>query len=312
MKYALIKDFKISKLTMGTAQLGLNYGIANKIGKPSIEQAFNILETAVNSGINCFDTAFSYGNSEETIGSFISSEMCRNTPTIVTKLQQIEFDDSISSFKIYNEVKQNVEKSLKRLQINKIPICLIHKVSNMTDQDGLIVHSLLRLKDEGLIGRIGISVYDSEEVRQVIDMEDFDAIQIPINIFDHRLIESGLLESLEQHDFIVFARSIFLQGLFFLDPDTLPENLKLAREPIITLKKLAQKYEIDIAEMAFAFVRDLPQISSMVIGAETSAQVLENCALIECPKLSEELKYEILDTFNDLPEKIINPSLWNL
>jgi aryl-alcohol dehydrogenase-like predicted oxidoreductase len=103
-----------------------------------------------------------------------------------------------------------------------------------------------------------------------------------------------------------------LQGLFFLDPNTLPENLKLSREPIITIRKLAQKYKIDVAEMAFAFVRDLPQISSMVIGAETSTQVLENCAMIECPKLQEEMNCEILDSFNDLPMKIINPSLWDI
>ena len=146
---------------------------------------------------------------------------------------------------------------------------------------------------------------------KVIYLGVFDAIQIPINIFDQHLINSGLLKSLKQHNFIVFARSIFLQGLFFLDPDNLPENLKLAKEPLTTLKKLAQKYDIEIAEMAVAFVRDLPEISSLVIGAETSAQVLSNCGLIDCPKLSDELMGEILNTFTDLPDKIINPSFWN-
>jgi aryl-alcohol dehydrogenase-like predicted oxidoreductase len=311
MKYTSLKGLKISKLSLGTAQLGLDYGIANVSGKPNLDKSFKILETAINAGINCFDTASSYGDSEEIIGSFFVNRIGGVPPIIITKLKA-DLGGNVNSVEIYNQLKQTIENSMMRLQINKIPILLLHNASNMTDNNGLILQGLIRLKDEGLVEKIGVSVYSPEEVIKAIDIKDFDAIQIPINIFDHRLIDSGLLKSLEQHNFIVFARSIFLQGLFFLDPDTLPENLKLAREPIITIRKLAQKYKIDVAEMAFAFVRDLPQISSMVIGAETSTQVLENCALIECPKLPEELKYEILDSFSDLPVKIINPSLWDI
>lgn len=310
MKYTSIKGLDISKLSLGTAQLGFDYGIANVGGKPNLDKSFEILKTAINAGINCFDTAPSYGDSEEIIGSFVGDISDGESPIICTKLK-IDFDDSADSVEIYQQVKKNVEDSMRRLRINKIPILLLHSASNMTDNDGLVLQSLIRLKDEGMVDKIGVSVYSPVEVIKAIDLGVFDAIQIPINIFDHRLIDCGILNSLKQHDFIVFARSIFLQGLFFLDPNALPENLKLAREPIIALKKLAQKYEIGIAEMAVAFVRDLPEISSLVIGAENSTQVLDNCDLIECPKLSDELKDEILNVFSDLPEKIINPSLWS-
>ncbi len=311
MKYTSIKGLDISKLSLGTAQLGFDYGIANVGGKPNLDKSFEILETAINAGINCFDTAPSYGDSEEIIGSYIGDRIDEASPIICTKLK-IAFDDGTDSVEISQQVKKNVEESMRRLQINKIPILLLHSASNMTDNDGLILQSLARLKDEGMVDKIGVSVYSLVEVTNAIDLGGFDAIQIPINIFDHRLINSGILNSLKQHNFIVFARSIFLQGLFFLYPDALPENLKLAREPIIALRKLAEKYEIGIAEMAVAFVRDLPEISSLVIGAENSTQVLDNCGLIECPKLSDELKDELLDVFSDLPENIINPSLWNL
>ena len=310
MNYTFIQGLNISKLSLGTAQLGFDYGIANVGGKPNLDKSFEILETAINTGINCFDTAPSYGDSEKIIGSFMDNRISGLPPITITKLKA-DFEDSVNSVEVYRQVRQNIENSMRRLQINKIPILLLHSASNMTDNDGLILQSLIRLKDEGLAEKVGVSVYSPEEVEIAIDVGEFDAIQIPINIFDQRLIDSGLLKSLKQHDFIIFARSIFLQGLFFLDPDNLPENLKLAREPLITLRTLAQKYEIDIAEMAVAFVRDLPEISSLVIGAETSSQVLDNCDLIECPKLSEELKDEILNVFSDLPEKIINPSLWN-
>ena len=310
MKYTSINGLKISKLSLGTAQLGFDYGIANVSGKPNLDKSFEILKTAINAGINCFDTAPSYGNSEEIIGSFVNNKIDWVSPIVCTKLK-VDFEDGADLIEIYQHVKKNIEESMRKLQINKIPILLLHSASNMTDNDGLILQTLIRLKDEGMVDKMGVSVYSPEDVKIAIGVEELDAIQIPINIFDHRLIDCGLLKSLEQHDFIVFARSIFLQGLFFLNPENLPVNLKLAREPLITLRKLSQKYEIDIAEMAVAFVRDLPEISSLVIGAETSTQVLDNCDLIECPKLSEELRNEIIDVFSDLPEKIINPSLWN-
>ena len=62
---------KISEITLGTAQLGFNYGIANKTGKPSIIIANEILKSALKYGINTFDTSPVYGKSEQIIGSFL-------------------------------------------------------------------------------------------------------------------------------------------------------------------------------------------------------------------------------------------------
>lgn len=312
MKYTFVKGLKISKLSLGTAQLGYNYGIANTIGKPGLEQSLDILKTAVNAGINCFDTALSYGDSEEVIGSFISTKINRDTPIIITKLKPLGFNNKTNPVEIYNEVKNNVLTSMQRLKIKRIPFYLLHKASNMVENDGLIVHSLAQLKDEELIEKIGVSVYSPEEVEKAIDIGEFDAIQIPINIFDHRLIRTGLLNNLKQHNFIVFARSVFLQGLFFLNSTDLPNNLKLASTPIEILRKISEEYKIGVDELAFTFVRDLPGISSAVIGAETSAQVQRNCSLVDYPKLSKELTREIFESFSDLPVKILNPALWNI
>lgn len=309
MKYSLTERFKISKLSLGTAQLGLNYGIANTAGKPNSKQSFNILQTALKAGINCFDTAYSYGNSEDIIGSFISTQINDDSLIIVTKLKPFE-SDKTDPLKIYAEVENNVRKSANRLKIDKIPFCLLHKASNMVENDGMIVHSLTLLKDEDLIEKIGVSVYMPDEVEQAIDVGEFDAIQIPINVFDQRLIESGLLKDLKRHNFTVFARSVFLQGLFFLKPDNLVNNMKSAKEPLETLKELSEEYKIGIDELALVFVRDLPEISSLVVGAETSVQVLKNCNLIERPELPRQLSCELFDVFSEVPDKILNPTLW--
>ncbi|MBC8273361.1 MAG: aldo/keto reductase [Chloroflexi bacterium] len=155
-----------------------------------------------------------------------------------------------------------------------------------------------------------MSVYTPEEVERALELETIEAIQVPINIFDHRLIQTGLLDQLKEKNFIVFARSIFLQGLFFLDARILPPGLALAHGPLRRLEELSHHKEISIAELALTFVRDLPGITSLVIGAETPNQVLEDIDLMKSPPLSSELREEMMSAFSNQPPELINPSLW--
>jgi len=70
MKYAKAGGYDISKYTLGTVQLGMEYGIANKSGKPDMEKSFGIIQAAVDGGINSIDTALLYGDSEVVLGNF--------------------------------------------------------------------------------------------------------------------------------------------------------------------------------------------------------------------------------------------------
>ena len=196
--------------------------------------------------------------------------------------------------------------------MGRIPIYLLHRASDINAYGGLVIESLLRLKQEGLIEVLGVSVYTPEEVVKALEVEAIIAIQVPINIFDHRLIKEGLLNQLKNRNFIVFARSIFLQGLFFLDRRNLPSALALTEKPLERLQELSNEHKIAISQLALTFVRDLSGITSLVIGAETPNQVLENVKLMRSPPLSTEIRKEIMSTFSDMPLELINPGLWNL
>lgn len=313
MEYTTIANMHISQLTLGTAQLGFNYGVANRNGKPDRRESIKILNIAASHGINCFDTAPSYGDSEEIIGSFIFSCLdFSEPPIIVTKLTSINLTGNVTFDSIYYLVRDRVIKSIAQLQLEKIPIYLLHRASDIDIYDGFIIESLLRLKNEGLLGLVGVSVYSPEEVEHALESKGLEAIQVPINIFDHRLIRRGLLEQLKEKNFIVFARSVFLQGLFFLDPDKLPPGLEHAREHLRRLRELSYVREISIAKLALTFVRDLPGITSVITGAETPNQVEENIDLMKSPPLPSELREEITSIFSNLPLELINPSLWQL
>ncbi len=76
----------LSRMTLGTVQLGLNYGIANSEGKPDAEKAYAILDKAIDTGVKCLDTASGYGDSEKVIGSWIKNRgFNRDAVSIVTK-----------------------------------------------------------------------------------------------------------------------------------------------------------------------------------------------------------------------------------
>jgi len=304
---------KISKLTLGTAQFGHKYGIANINGKPDFNTSIKILNFAWKNGINTFDTAPTYGNSEEIIGSFILSKKLnkKEKPVIISKLPAIIKKENLSFDNIYDYIKKQVNLSLKNLKIERIPIYLLHHAPDIFFRDGLVIECLNQIKKDGLIEKFGISAYNPTEVEASLKFKEIDVIQVPINIFDQRLIKNGLLKKLKRKGYFIFARSIYLQGLFFLPLEKLPKNIELAKEPLIKLRKLIDEYNIDIAKLAFLFIRDLPEITSLVVGTEKKEQVEENINLLKEKSLPREITQNILEEFSEIPDKVINPSLWN-
>ncbi|MFX1554511.1 MAG: aldo/keto reductase [Promethearchaeota archaeon] len=304
---------EFSKYTLGTAQLGIDYGIANLNGKPDYNTSIKILEYAWNNGINVFDTAPVYGNCEELIGSFIESRTKNDIKNIViiSKLPQVKVRGNYNFTKVYNFIKKQLSESLKALNINKLPIYLLHNPSDIFLNDGLVIDCLSQIKKEGLIEKIGISCYQPKEVEAALNFKEINAIQVPINIFDHRLLKSGLLKKLKSRDYLIFARSIYLQGLFFINPKSLSKNYHFAKKPLVRLNIIAKEFKIEIDKLALLFVRGIPEISSIIIGAEKLDQLKRNLELFKEDSLPEEIYNRILKEFSSLPEIIINPQLWN-
>jgi aryl-alcohol dehydrogenase-like predicted oxidoreductase len=252
----------ISKMTLGTVQLGLEYGIANKTGKPSAEKAFEILDIAAAGGVNTFDTANIYGDSEELLGA------CGE---------------------IERQIRTQAELSLARLNIRRIPIYMIHIPGDRTQRiDPCVPGILRRMQAEGLIEKAGVSVYRPHEADEMLQYDVFEAIQIPMNIFDLRMVRSGALKRLSDAGRTVFVRSVFLQGLFFLTEDQLPDAFRAAAPSLRKLREIAEKTGVSIAQLALAFIRDMEGVTSLVLGSETPEQTAQNISLIKCPHLSGE------------------------
>ena len=100
------------QLILGTVQLGLDYGINNDVGKPSVEKSFEILDYAFNNGISILDTANAYGDSEKIIGNYMKKT--GNEFKISTKLSALNDNSNISKF-ITDQINSSLELLSKNI-----------------------------------------------------------------------------------------------------------------------------------------------------------------------------------------------------
>ncbi|ODS81369.1 MAG: hypothetical protein ABS46_11685 [Cytophagaceae bacterium SCN 52-12] len=311
MKYTPFHQYRISQLALGTIQLGMRYGIANTTGAPAKEEAFSILDLARQSGINTFDTARTYGRAEKVLGDYFA----RNPSDEDLVISKFKYDwtPGMTLEAAWKSVRSSVEQSVSELNVSRVPLVLYHKGPDEPMEEVLrIVPAMIdRLKEEELIACGGISVNYSREAGSVAEHAAFEAVQIPLNILDQKVINDGSLEKLHEAGRIIFVRSVFLQGLFFRDPRELTGILKEASPYLENLHALAHDYRLTMAEMAFAFIRDLAEADSLVVGAENASQVQSNLALLNGPELPESLRAELKSLAADVPKPVITPGMWN-
>lgn len=307
-----IDKYLVPGLTLGTVGLGMEYGIANKNGQPGKSTGLEILSYAYKNGITAFDTARTYGNAEELVGDFLKNTGQQEYPLIITKFKINQQD--IHSYEAARVAAfKSVKESLHKLGINKIPICLLHmsRELDLFKVSSFIPKIFKELKNEQLIDVAGISIDHPGEIAQFIDQEILQAFQVPVNVFDQRLIKTGLLKKLAMQQKIVFARSVFLQGLFFIKPGELQQNLSAAAPFLDLLRLMAAKERMTVQQFAFSYIRHMDEIASVVFGAEQIEQVAQNIELLDVPPVSEETIEWLEHEFANTPEFIITPGMWS-
>jgi aryl-alcohol dehydrogenase-like predicted oxidoreductase len=196
------------RIALGGAQFGGPYGAANLSEGMSEDVAVEkILEYARNAGVDTIDTAASYGASEQRLGD------CGVVGfKVITKLP---VERSLGSAAEW--VERSVKASLKHLRRESLDGLLLHRPGQLFQEGGEDIQStLLRLKREGRIVKLGVSIYDPSELEKLSTFEWIELVQAPFNILDDRLETSGWLARLNARGIEVHARSVFLQGLLLM------------------------------------------------------------------------------------------------
>lgn len=281
------------RIILGTVQLGIPYGINNLKGKPDQQQADQILQHAQASGIELLDSADAYGDSLSVISSFMKS--------------------ADSSFKIISKfvgdqakLEDKVKRTLDEINCNSLYAYLYHRFSDYSS--GIYKQQVHLLKERGKIERIGVSLYNLDELRTAIKDPSIDLIQLPLNIFDLEDQKRDLLEEAKTVGKEIHIRSVFLQGLFFKDPQTLTGNLVAMQQPLFQIQNLIQYYNLDMRTLCLSFALSQNYVDRVIIGVDSKEQLIENLKSVrsEFPKdlLKEIKKIKIPD------RSLLNPSSW--
>ena len=298
MKYTDVAGKRLSSMSLGTVQLGMNYGIANNAGQPDEEKSFSMLRAALTSGITSIDTARAYGESEDVLGRFFRTwdgEM----PYITTKVIDIQGE---SEGDIEKATVSCLETSLEKLGVKRVNNVLLHRSQDLVLNGEWVAKAMEKLVKLGYTDTVGASVYTGEELENMFRYDVYTATQVPMSIFDQRLIASGMTDRLAERGITVFVRSVFLQGLFFLDPDAVTDPILVehAAPKIRLLRECAEREGMSIAEMAISFMRDVAGVTSLVLGADNADQVMANAAYFEAKSISEETTALIKREFADV------------
>jgi aryl-alcohol dehydrogenase-like predicted oxidoreductase len=296
----------ISKIALGTVQWGMPYGIANSSGQPDLEMVRQILDLAARSGIETLDTARTYGTSEAVIGEIISE---LQTPfRVVTKLSPDIYEVGLTKSEVLERCKKSVEESLKSLRMHQIDTLLLHRGFHKDIGNGFIWEYLLQLKENGVVKHIGLSAVNPVEAMDALKGLKIDLIQVATSLLDQRLLRLGFFSMAHELGIEVHVRSLFLQGIAFLDKRKLPPKMHILKPKLDMIEKLAVENSIDPALIWLDFASRLVA-NKLILGCEKEIQLAKSLEwILELP--IDPGIYQSLEV-EDLPDSILDPSLWS-
>jgi len=288
----------VPKLALGTAQLGFRYGINNKVGLLPAEKAYEIIEFAYKRGIDTLDTAFVYGESEKRIGN-VRNDIKSNLK-IVSKTPMMINGDTLNKF---------FDISLSRLGLTRIYGYLIHAFNDYIN-DKTLLHKMHELKEKNAVEKIGFSLYYPSHLELLIDQNvQFDLVQVPFNLADRRF--EKYFDILKKKNIEIHTRSVFLQGVFFIEGNKLPPNLKPFSPILGKINKLSRETNRTLQSILLNFVLEKESVDKVIVGIDNIEQLEENLGEVNNMLTTEEVSY-IEDELSEIkiPEELLAPSNW--
>ncbi|MBT4710144.1 MAG: aldo/keto reductase [Alphaproteobacteria bacterium] len=291
------------QLALGTVQFGLDYGISNSHGKCLPAEAEKIVGQAIKAGVSVIDTAPTYGESEEVLGKILPTDHSFN---IVTKTPS--FAAASSPPMAADLVEETLINSLTRLKSDKIYGILVHLADELFSDLGQAVFDRLgSLRDQGIVRKIGVSVYSAEHIDRLVPKFPIQVVQAPVNIFDQRLVINGQLNRLKELGIEFHARSIFLQGLLLMKlKNDLPDHLIPLEPALARFHKDHGVIGMTEVEAAVGFISQLSEVDHAVVGV-TSVAEFDQVAAAAQGNFDVSLEWP---SYAETSDFLLDPSQW--
>ena len=286
-----------SKLSIGTAQLGSNYGIAFSGEKITTEEFSKIMVVAKNHGISSLDTAIGYGDSQTILGNIGVKNW-----SVTTKLPPIPA--RIDNLEVWYQ--EAIQSLFSELQVSSIETLLLHNAGDLVGTHGPHLSLLLlESRRSGLVKNIGVSIYEPEELSRFYNEFQPDVVQCPFNIFDQRILNSGWLRRLKDDGVEIHARSVFLQGIILRDPAELHSYFSPWGKDFLTWSNFCEAEGVTKLEAALYFVKCEAKIDKIIVGIE---------GLDQFEEVLKAYDKNFLEVFQGSCEDkgLVNPLMWRI
>lgn len=285
------------RLAIGTAQFGLHYGIANQTGKIGLSEARAILLEARAHGVDTLDTAIAYGQSEKTLGALGVSDwrLISKLPPLPDDVQHIE-----------SWVHGRICESVKLLKVRGLYAVLLHKPEQLLGSRGNeLYYALHKLKADGLVENVGVSVYGPEELDLLLREMRFDLVQAPINIFDQRIVTSGWVRQLHSDGVKLHVRSVFLQGLLLMGAKQRPRKFDRWNSLWSRWESWLADNKLSPLQACLRYAMSIQEAHKIVVGVDSLNQFKEILSTLEggIPSLP---RWE-----QPIEADLVNPARWS-
>lgn len=289
----------VRRLAIGTAQFGMDYGVANAGGRLNFDDARSVVELARASGIDTIDTAVAYGTSQQTLGR-IGVEGLH----VITKLPAF----TGTAEEIPDWVARTVAGALEQLDLTSIYALMFHHADDLRGPNGAALYEeVVRLRETGVVSRVGVSIYDPEELVAITARYELDLVQSPYNVLDRRIAESGWLDRLVETGVEVHTRSVFLQGLLLMKANERPAYFAPWSASLREWDEWCARKGISPLEAALGFVLGDDRVDRVLVGVDGPAQMIEVGEAARRTGDGERFSGARVDD-----PALINPSFWKV
>lgn len=304
----------VSEVSLGTVELGMEYGLKEEgvSSVPAEADARNLLNRAIDSGVNFIDTAAEYGNSEEIIGRALKGR--RSEYALATKCMH-RLDEGLDYAESRRSISESIDRSLSRLQTDCIDLLQVHgrdllELELRMIRDGAVMDEIEKARKAGKIRLTGYSSYSEEAALAAIEEGRWDTLQIACNILDRRYLKRVIPGACKRGVGII-VRSALLKGALTDKSRFMPERLKPLVDHVDRLVDIQSATRYSLPEMALRFVLMIPDISTVIVGADRLEYLEKAVSASDGEGLSEDILARLEDMALDDPY-LLNPGNWGI
>ncbi|MDP1678036.1 MAG: aldo/keto reductase [Bacteroidota bacterium] len=296
MKYRKLgrTGLDVSLLGFGALEIGRNWPYWRRekedFIRPSETDAIKVIHSALDQGINFFDTAPAYFQSEEILGKAFKG--IRKNVLIATKCGEwFDGEKSVYNYS-YSETKKFIENSLKLLRTDYIDLLQIHSANADIIRNGETLAAMKDVQKEGKVRFIGLSTDFEDAALLAIESKEYDSIQISHNAIN-LLMSKNVFPLAQKSNIGIIIKDGMARGMLSPKYSDIADSKQ--KETIEQLMKIAQKNDLTLSELAISYVISSLIVSSVIVGTKKIEHLYSNVSVIQRPLLSH-------DTLNAIAE----------